>query len=155
MSKKEPKVKDDDELHLNYLTVPNFVAHVKAGNTLCTDDEILILQNGSTTVEIRIPPKFEPKKFPWKEGLIRDIAWCPKLGVFIFLTHNSLYTFNPKSIAAAPTTTTNTDVQLIVTSYSKIKPFSDKNSFWRCTCVDTRVFISYSGERFSYVLIHI
>jgi hypothetical protein len=150
MSTKGPKeTDDDDELNLNYLTVPSCIAHVKAGSTLCTNDEILILQDGATTIEVRLPPKFEAKRVPWRDGLLRDIAWCSELGVFVFLTQKTLFTFNPKSLVALPTTTINTDIQLTMTSYNKIKPFDDKNSFWRCAVVGKTVFISYSGKHIS------
>lgn len=147
MSKKQTKdEKDDDGLNLNHLTVPIYVAHVKPGSTVSANDDSFLIQDGSTTIEIRTPPTFEPKRVPWRDGLIRDIAWCSQLNVFILLTQKSLFTFNPHTLLAPSTTTINTDIQLKITSYSKIKPYSDAHSFWRCTCIGTTIYISYSGK---------
>jgi hypothetical protein len=136
----------DDELNLNNLTIPIYLAHLKPGNTLCANNDMFIIQDGSTTIEIRIPPKFTPRKIPWRGGLIRDIIWSAELQVFIFLTQKGLFTFNPQSLNPPPTATNKPDPQLRVTSYQKIKPLDSKQSFWRCACVDTTIFVSYSGD---------
>jgi hypothetical protein len=141
----ELKNDENDELNLNNLTVPIYIAHLKPGNTLCANDDTFIVQNGSTTIEIRNPPKFAPRKIPWRDGLIRDIIWCSELHVFVFLTQKNLFTFNPQSLNPLPSATNKPDPQLRVTSYQKIKPLDNKHSFWRCTCVDTTIFVSYSG----------
>ncbi|CAF1079749.1 unnamed protein product [Rotaria sordida] len=150
MSKKKSSDKqsndNDDELKLNELKLPIYVSHLKSGNTLCANDNLLILQNGSTTLEIRTLPKFEPKHIPWHEGLLRDIVWCSELGLFIFLTQNALFTFNPQSIASPSTTTINTEYRFKIISYSTIKPYDNNSVFWRCTCVGTTVYITYSGS---------
>jgi hypothetical protein len=138
---------DDNELHLNSLKVPIYVSHIKPGNTLCANNDSFLVQDGSTTIEIRVPPNFEPKIIPWRNGLIRDIVWCPELNVYILLTQKSLFTFNPLSIIAPPTTTINTDTQLKVTVYSKIKPYNQESSFWRCACIGTTLYICYSGRK--------
>src|SRR4051794_17056940 len=85
---------DDNKFHINRLTIPISISHLKTGNTLSTNDDILVIQDGSTTIEIRTPPKFEPKRMPWRNGLIRDIIWCSELNVFALLTQHSLFTFN-------------------------------------------------------------
>lgn len=143
----ESKDDDDDGFNLNHLTIPSYISHIKPGTTICANDNSFLVQDGSTTIEIRTPPKFEPKKVPWRDGLIRDIVWCSELNVFILLTQKNLFTFNPHSILALPTTTINTDIQLKITSYKKIKPENDTQSFWRCTCVGTTVYIIYSGKK--------
>ncbi|CAF2920910.1 unnamed protein product [Rotaria sp. Silwood2] len=136
---------NDDGLKLNQLKLPMYVSHLKNGNTLCTNDNLLILQNGSTTLEIRTPPKFEPTHIPWHEGLLRDIVWSSELGLFIFLTQKALFTFNPKLIACSPTTTVNIELQFKLTSYSTIQPYDNNSSFWRCACVGKTLYITYSG----------
>ncbi|CAF4755133.1 unnamed protein product, partial [Rotaria magnacalcarata] len=50
--------KNDDGLNLIALGVPSNVTHMKSGNTLCSNDSLVILQNGATTLEIRTAPKF-------------------------------------------------------------------------------------------------
>ncbi|CAF1141159.1 unnamed protein product [Rotaria sp. Silwood1] len=149
MSKKESSDKtlndNDDELKLNKLNLPSYVSHLKNGNTLCTNDNLLILQNGSTTLEIRTQPKFEPKHIQWHEGLLRDIVWCSELGLFIFLTQRTLFTFDPNLIASTPTTTVNIEMQFKLSSYSIIQPYDNKSLFWRCTCVGKTLYITYSG----------
>jgi hypothetical protein len=127
MSKKMTSVY---QLNLNNLTIPIYTAHLKPGNTLCANDDTFIVQDGSTTIEIRNPPKFALRKIPWRHGLIRDMIWSSELHVFIFLTQKSLFTFDPTTA---------------VSSHNKIKPLDDKHSFWRCTCIDTTLYISYSG----------
>jgi hypothetical protein len=139
-------VETSSGLALNKLTVPLHISHLKPGNTLCANDNVLILQDGPTTIEIRTPPKFEVKKIPWRYGLIRDIVWCPEFGVFILLTQKALFTLNTKSFVSPPSALYNTDIQLTVNSYAKIKPFDEKSSFWRCTCAGTTVYISNSGN---------
>jgi len=143
MSKKNSS---NHEFILNQLTIPTYVSHLKPGTTLSANDDIFIVQDGSTTIEIRAPPKFEPKKAPWHDGLIRDIVWCSEFRVFILLTQKGLFTFNPQSLVTFPTTTINTDTQLNISSYSKIKPYDENHSFWRCACVGKTIYISYSGK---------
>ena len=154
MSKKhnKPEEEDLDALHLDGLTVPIYIAHIKPGNTLCANEDVFIAQNGPTSIEIRAAPKFEPKKIPWRDGLIRDIVWCPQLAVFVLLTQKTLYTFDPASITAPVARHMATsDLHLKISAYNKIKPFDDRYSFWRCTSVGTRIFIAYSGKRsFAY-----
>ena len=155
MSKKRDlseKTEEIDALHLNHLTVPIYTGHIKPGNTLCANDNLFVVQNGPTSIEVRSAPKFEPRKIPWNHGLIRDIVWCPELSVFVLLTQKTLFTFNPHSITNPTTMTTTTalplgDIQLKISAYNKIKPFEDRYSFWRCTTVGTRVFVAYSGRR--------
>ncbi|CAF2145885.1 unnamed protein product [Rotaria magnacalcarata] len=136
--------KNDDGLNLIALGVPSNVTHMKSGNTLCSNDSLVILQNGATTLEIRTAPKFEAKQIPWHDGLIRDIVWNSELNVFVLLTKKSLFTFDSKTIDSA-TVTANNDSRLKIKAYSNIKPYNDKALFWRCTCVGTKLFISYSG----------
>lgn len=149
MSKKHnaSKEEDLDTLHLDRLTVPISISHIKPGNTLCANEYVFVTQNGPTLIELRAPPKFEPRKIPWRDGLLRDIVWCPQLAVFILLTQKTLYTFDPASITAPVHSSMATrDLQLKITAYNKIKPFDDRFSFWRCTAVGTRIFIVYSGK---------
>jgi len=137
---------ENDQLNINSLTLPISVTHLKPGNTLSTNNDSFLLQDGSTTIEIRAPPKFEVKKISWRNGLVRDIVWCSELNVYILLTHKSLFTFDPQTSIAPPTTTINTDIQLKIVEYNKIKPYDNEHSFWRCTCVGTTLYISYSGR---------
>ena len=147
MSKKSKiEHQDEDVIKLNELTVPIYVSHVKPGTSLATNGEFLVIQDGSTTIEIRTPPKFEPKKMPWREGLIRDAVWCSELGVFFLLTQRGLYAFDPRTLVASATTTTiDTHLQLKVITYTKIKPMDDSHSFWRCACAGKTLYICYSG----------
>ena len=112
-------IENDESFTLNDLKIPLHVSHVKPGNTLCTNDEFLILQNGSTTIEIRSPPQFRPKQVPWRDGMLRDISWCPELGIFILLTQKAVFAFNSKPLVAPPppiTAATNNDSQLTIIS---------------------------------------
>jgi len=135
---------ENEQLNINSLTLPISVTHLKPGNTLSTNNDSFLLQDGSTTIEIRALPKFEVKKISWRNGLVRDIIWCSELEVYILLTQKSLFTFDPQT-SIAPTTI-NTDIQLKIIPYSKIKPYGNEQSFWRCTCVGTILYISYSGR---------
>lgn len=144
-SKKETKDADDDDMKLNELTVPIYVSHVKPGSTLATNGELIVIQDGSTTIEVRTPPKFQPKRIPWRDGLIRDIAWCSELRVFFLLTQKGLFAFDSQALVAQPTTTINTEIQPKVISYTKIKPMDDAHSFWRCACVGKTLYICYAG----------
>lgn len=138
------KTKNDNELRLNELGIPMHVAHVKPGNTLYANDNIVILQNGATTLEVCTAPKFELKQIPWNEGLIRDIIWCSELNLFLLLTKQSLFAFNPKSINLS--TIGNGDIQLKTICYANVKPYDDKNLFWRIACDGTKLFICYAGK---------
>jgi len=135
----------DDSLQLNKLTVPFYVSHVKPGSSLATNGDIVVIQDGSTTLEIRTAPKFEPKKLPWRDGLIRDIIWSSDLQLFFLLTQKNLFAFDPQTIVAPSTTTINTELQFKVLSFTKIKPIDESHTFWRCTCVGSNLFLSYSG----------
>jgi hypothetical protein len=153
---KEPKQKSFhqepeqkvDEFSVNRLIVPDYISHVKTGNTLCSNDNnMLILQDGPITLDIRFAPKFDSKKFPWHNGLVRDIIWCPDLNEFFLLTKNALFSFNPSSLIASTfaTTTKSPAADLVINSYKKVKPHDDIDSFWRCACVGTTIYITYSG----------
>ncbi|CAF3535510.1 unnamed protein product [Rotaria socialis] len=144
MSNQEISEKDD-RFKLMELGIPYNVTHMKSGNTLCSDDSLVILQNGATTLEIRTPPKFEAKQIPWHDGLIRDIVWSSELKVFVLLTKKSLFTFDSKTTDCAAGTA-HDDSQLKIKAYSNVKPYNDKALFWRCACFDTKLFISYSGS---------
>lgn len=151
MSKKpdvHETVEEIDVLHLNNLTVPVYIAHIKPGNTLCANENLFVVQNGPTSIEVRTAPKFEPRKIPWNNGLIRDIVWSPDLSVFVLLTQKTLFTFDPHSITAPTTASAKPlgDLHLKISAYNKIQPFEDRYSFWRCTTVGSRVFVAYSGR---------
>lgn len=143
--KKESK--KDGKLDLKHLKLPQYLSHVKAGNSLCANKYVLLFQNGPTTIEIRAPPKFEAKQIPWHEGLLRDIIWSEDLGTFILLSQNSVFTFNASSITAPKlhATSIHTEFQLKAKSYEKIKPYNSNSRFWRCASTDKTLYICYSG----------
>jgi hypothetical protein len=135
-----------DGFHLNLLTMPTYMYHVKPGNTLCSNGNILLLQDGPTTIEFRMLPKFQQKKIPWRYGLVRDIVWCSHLEIFILLTRDALYSFNPKSLLVTETATINKPIaDLTINTYKKVKPYDENQSFWRCTCAGPTLYINYSG----------
>ena len=138
---------NDHEFNLTRLTIPVYMCHFKVGHALCSNDTLLIAQNGPTTIEVRMPPKFEPKQVPWHEGLLRDSIWCSQLNVFVFLTQKSLFSFDPKLLFTRSAMTDEERLQSSINAYSTIKPYDDKNSFWRCTCAGTTLYITYSGKR--------
>lgn len=126
---------------LNQLTVPDHVSHIKTGHTIATNGRILLVQDGPTTLEFAVPPKFDMKKIPWKFGLLRDLVWSEELSMFILLTKSNLYGLQIGGIADA-----NSEPRLSSLCYSKIIPSSNDKSFWRCMCVGSTVYISYSGK---------
>ena len=142
---------ENDILHLNEFTVPINVSHVKPGTTLCSNGQILLIQDGSTTIEFRLPPKFLPKKIPWRSGLIRDIIWCEDLGVFLLLTKDSLHSISPQALFTSETGVNKPQTEFSVSTYNKIKPFNGDTSFWRCTCAGTTLYIIYSGLIFCFI----
>ena len=138
---------DVHEFNLTNLTIPIYMSHFKVGNTLCSNETFLIAQNGPTTIEVRMPPKFEPKQVPWHEGLLRDLVWCSQLNVFILLTQKSLFSFDPKLLFTRSVMADEERLQSSINAYRTIKPYDDKSSFWRCTCAGTMLYINYSGKR--------
>ncbi|CAF1053332.1 unnamed protein product [Rotaria sp. Silwood1] len=134
-----------DEFRLNQITQPIYVSHVKTGSTLCSNDHILLLQDGSTTIEFRGYPKFQPVRIPWHNGLIRDMVWCSDLNVFILLTKDALFSVSPTSLFTVETAKDKPLVDLKINIYQKVKPFNNNVSFWRCTSAGTTLYISYSG----------
>ncbi|CAF2447024.1 unnamed protein product [Rotaria sp. Silwood2] len=134
-----------DEFRLNQLTQPIYISHVKTGNTLCSNDHILLLQDGSTTIEFRTPPKFQPTHISWHNGLIRDTTWCSDLNVFIVLTKDALFSVSPISLFTIETATNKPLVDLKISAYKTVKPYNDNVSFWRCTCAGETLYINYSG----------
>jgi hypothetical protein len=135
----------NDELNLSRLTIPVYIYHVKSGNTLCSNDNVLLLQNGSTTIEFCLLPKYKPTKLPWRFGLIRDIVWCPDLNLFILLTRDSVFSVSPQSLLIPDTAANKPIADFTINAYKKIKPYDTNASFWRCTCAGTTLYISYSG----------
>jgi hypothetical protein len=136
-----------DDFSLNRLMRPVYMSHIKAGSTLCSNGSVLLDQDGSTTIELRIPPKLQPKKIPWRYGLVRDITWCPELETFILLTRDALYSFSPKSLLLTENATTNKPIpDLKINTFKKVKPYDENNSFWRCTCAGATLYITYSGR---------
>lgn len=106
---------------------------------------MLLFQDGSTTIEMTTPPKFELKKIPWRQGLLRDIAWCPALDQFLLLTQKALFGLRVPSSSGG--TAHEGDVELAALSYSPVVPYASDKSFWRCTCDGKTVYIVYSGKR--------
>lgn len=134
-----------NELDLNHLTLPMHISHIKSGSTLCSNGKkLLVFQDGSTTIELSAPPKFEMKKIPWRHGLVRDITWCSALGQFLLLTQKSLFALGIPSSAAGGMN--ESDLELTALCYSRILPYANDKSFWRCVCDGTTVYISYSGK---------
>jgi hypothetical protein len=139
------KSSEQNELNLNQLSKPTHLAHVKSGSTLCSSDNVILLQDGSTTIEFRLSPEFQVKRLPWRFGLIRDIVWCADLDLFILLTRDAAYSISPKSLFIEKRALNKPLPDFTVNTYSKLKPDNDRNSFWRCTCVGTTLYIVYSG----------
>jgi hypothetical protein len=127
------------------MTLPSELSHVKSGNTLCSIDSVMLIQDGSTTIEFRLLPNLEPKRIPWRFGLVRDIIWCSDLGVFILLTKDALFNISPKSLLIPATAVNKPMPDFTINTYKKAKPYDSKALFWRCTCVGTTLYISYSG----------
>ncbi|CAF1113041.1 unnamed protein product [Rotaria sordida] len=134
-----------DGFRLNQLTEPTYISHVKTGNTLCSNDHILLFQDGSTTIEFRTPPKFQRAHTSWHNGLIRDSIWCSDLDVFILLTKDALFSLSPTSLFTTETAKNKPLVDLKIHTYNKVKPYNNNVSFWRCTCAGTTLYINYSG----------
>lgn len=136
---------DSHPLKLNQLTVPKQVFHIQGGNTFCSNDQILLLQDDSTTVEFRLPPKFQSKRIPWRFGLVRDIVWCSKFDVFLLLTRNALHSLSPKSMFISSLATNKPLEKYPTKTYKRIRPFKQEILFWRCACADTTLYITYAG----------
>ncbi|CAF0977103.1 unnamed protein product [Rotaria magnacalcarata] len=134
-----------DAFDLTKLTQPISISHAKPGNTICGNDHVLLLQDGSTTIEFRIPPKFQSKCIPWNYGLIRDIIWCSNLNIFILLTRDSLLSISPEGAIVPAKTTTKSLDDFKIHKYPTVKPYDSSVVFWRCTCIGTSLFITYSG----------
>ncbi|CAF0779205.1 unnamed protein product [Didymodactylos carnosus] len=119
-------------LDLSRITVPKKIAHLKAGYTLCSNGEILILQDGVTALQIR-NRTLVPQHLQWNRGLIRDICWSSLRHVFIFLCQKRVYSFDPTN----PESETN--------KFQDILPYEEKDSFWKCSCIQSSLYICYSG----------
>ena len=145
MSNKKTE-ENTDQIHIEDLKLPIHVSHVKPGNTLCSNDQVILIQDGSTTIEFRLPPKFLPKKIPWRFGYIRDIVWAPNLGLFILLTRDALYSVSPQSLLTAESAASKPLADFTINTYKKIKPYDSTHLFWRCTCAGTTLYIAYSGR---------
>ena len=145
MSKNKSPKPSFNELDLNHLTLPIHISHIKSGSTLCTNEnKLIVIQDGSTTIEFMAPPKFEMKRIPWRHGLVRDIAWCPALCQFMLLTQKSLFALAIPSSSASGMN--GADLELTAVSYSRVVPYANDKSFWRCACDGTTVYVSYSGK---------
>ena len=131
---------------LDQLTIPTQIYHLQAGNTLCSNDQVVVLQNGSTTIEFRIPPKFQSKRIPWRFGLVRDIVWSSQIDGFLLLTRDALHSINPKPLFVSESARNKSLEKFSTKTYKQVKPFSQENLFWRCTCVGTTLFITYAGS---------
>ena len=137
---------DSQTLKLNQLTVPKQVFHVQGGNTLCSNDQILLLQDGSTTVEFRLPPNFQAKRIPWRFGLVRDIVWCSQFDVFLLLTRDALHSLSPNSMFISASARNKPLEKYPTKTYARIKPFHPDNLFWRCACAGRTLYITYAGK---------
>jgi len=127
------------------MTSPMHLSHVKPGYTLCSNGNVMLMQDGSTTIEFRLLPNLEPKKLPWRFGLVRDIIWCSDLDVFLLLTKDALYSISPKSLLIPATATNKPMPDFTINTYKKVEPYDVNASFWRFTCVGTTLYISYSS----------
>ncbi|CAF4293935.1 unnamed protein product [Rotaria socialis] len=134
-----------DTFDLTKLTLPISISHAKAGNTICANDHVLLLQDGSTTIEFRIPPKFQSKSIRWNYGLIRDIIWCSNLNIFLLLTKDSLLSISPEGVVVPAKATTKSLDDFKINKYPTVKPYDQNVGFWRCTCIGTSLYICYSG----------
>jgi len=121
------------------------VSHLKSGNALCANNNVLLLQDGSTAIEFRLPSKFHRKLIPWRFGLIRDIVWCSDLDLFILLTKDTLFNISPKSLLIPETALDKPLENFTINTYKKIKPRTNNLLFWRCTCAGTTVYITSAG----------
>lgn len=137
---------DSSSWKLDQLTIPTQVYHLQAGNSLCWNDQILILQDGATTIEFRSPPKFQSKRIPWRFGLIRDIVWSSQIDAFLLLTRNALHTISPKSLLLPQSPRDKPLEKFPTKTYKKVKSFSQDNLFWRCTCAGTTLYVVYAGR---------
>ena len=137
---------DSDPWNLSQITVPLYISHARPGATLCAGDDLLLFQDGSTTIEIRSPPKFLPKRIAWRNGLVRDIIWSSDLEVFFLLTKDTLFSLNIESFLDPRSRAINPEDDVLINYYSKVMPASTHYSFWRCTCVHSTLYIAYSGR---------
>ena len=148
-TKKEPEPQPEQSSNpfkLTRLTTPSYLAHLKSGNTLSTNGTLLVLQDGSGTIQVRTPPDFQPKKIPWRNGVLRDIVWSSGLNTFLLLTKNALYSlrYHPPEPFQLPAP--NLESEFTISAYSKIKPYDEECAFWRCACVQSTLYITYAGR---------
>jgi hypothetical protein len=116
------------------------------GNTLCSNDQALVFQDGCTAIEFCSLPKFERKQVKWRYGLVRDIVWSDELAVFVLLTKDTLYTMDPEGLFDSARGYHKPIVELEVNVYSTIKPSHENSSFWRCAFADNTLYIIYAGK---------
>ena len=136
---------NNDQLKLNKLNIPILVTDAQLGNTLCSNGTILVLQRTSSTIGFWRLPTLQSTNIPWRHGLIRDITWCFDLNVFIILAKDTLFSFDPQPLFI-PEGAINRPLRKLATKiYHTVKPFAEDTSFWRCACVGTKLYISYSG----------
>jgi hypothetical protein len=115
------------------------------GSTLCSNGSVLVFQRSSSTIEFCKLPNFQSTRIPWRHGLIRDLIWCSAMRMFIMLTKDSLYSIDPLPLFSSAATPYKRLRTLATKIYNNVKPFAEDQSFWRCTCIGTRLLISYSG----------
>lgn len=139
-------VQNSNPFKLTRLTLPIHLSHLKSGNTLSTNGKVLVLQDGSSTIEVRKPPDFKPTKIPWRNGVLRDIVWSAGLNAFILLTKNALYSLKLNAHEAYLPPSLNPAAEFTVRAYSQIKPSDEQGSFWRCACVQSTLYIAYAGR---------
>ncbi|CAF1289872.1 unnamed protein product, partial [Didymodactylos carnosus] len=120
-------------LDISRLTVPKKVEHVKLGHTLCSNDELLILQDGITALQVQ-DHTLEPQHVHWNHGLIRDICWSSLRRIFICICQKRVHSFDPMNVESQ------------INTFSHILPYEEKYSFWRCTCTQSTLFICYAGH---------
>lgn len=144
--------KTDSSFLFNNLTIPTEISHIKAGHTLCVNEKLLVVQDGPTTLEIRLIGEFKAKRVPWNFGLIRDLIWSRELGLFFALTKTCLLSLNLEEFGRAKTLTSGSP-QFDINLYTSVRPADEINSFWRLTSIDKFLYVSYTGfSRVSFLV---
>ena len=132
-------------LNLTKLSVPFNVLHVKTGHTLCANRKLLVIQDGPTTLEIFKLPELTMTRIPWNFGMMRDLIWSDDLNMFLVLMRNSLRNIN-LGVFDGPTVSSSDKNSTAGKEYTNVKPFGDEGAFWRCTCAQKTIFITYTGR---------